>query len=168
MQISRDLKLGDHGVIRSPLRNGHEDGNGRNPHRFQPWKIPKSTKCPSSVHMQQPVRALLLPAVGLAAAAGLYLASRRRRASKLRPKLRPKPPPDVDPAAVDSTPKRVQAYAALKPVSAAPNPRPVLGPPPFPSVALGRAQVAPQPEPRPFLRLVSLSSPCASPPSLAA
>ena len=31
MQISHDLKLGDHGVIRSPLRNGHEDGNGRNP-----------------------------------------------------------------------------------------------------------------------------------------
>ena len=30
MQISRDLKLGDHGVIRIPLRNGHEDGKWQN------------------------------------------------------------------------------------------------------------------------------------------
>ena len=30
MKISPDLKLGDHGVIRSPLCNGHEDGNYRN------------------------------------------------------------------------------------------------------------------------------------------
>ena len=32
MQISRDLKLGDHGVIRSLLRNGYEDGICRNTH----------------------------------------------------------------------------------------------------------------------------------------
>ena len=43
MQISPDLKLGDHGVIRSPLRNGHEDGNSRNPHISEGFVTPNPT-----------------------------------------------------------------------------------------------------------------------------